>query len=238
MKQYKILSTKKISPALLDDAKKKGFDIIEKEFIQSEFLNIEERISKTIPYLDREAYVVFTSANAVEALVLFPREYARTAKWKIFCLSGKTLQEVAIKFVETQVMATAKNAADLADEIIKRNINEVIFFCGNRRRDDLPDKLKNAGIVIREEVLYLTNENPERVTTPFDGILFYSPSGVESFFSVNQLYGNTRCFAIGKTTERALHEAGIENVILSDEPEVETVVNSAIHYFNLKRNIE
>lgn len=235
MRHYKILSTKKISPALSLDAKQKGFEIVEKEFIQSEFLPIAERLSKTVTNLDKEAHVVFTSANAVEALVLFPREQARTSKWKIFCLSGKTLQEVTARFSEAQVVATARNASQLADEILRRKVDNILFFCGNKRRDDLPDKLTQAGITVREEILYITHENPERVTALYDAILFYSPSGVESFFSVNKIYGNTRCFAIGKTTESALHEAGIENVLVSDEPDVETMLETVMHYFNLNQ---
>ena len=58
----------------------------------------------------------------------------------------------------------------------------VTFFCGNQRRDTLPDKVRAAGIKVEELVVYETVELPLKVTDHYDAILFYSPSGVRSFF--------------------------------------------------------
>ena len=48
--------------------------------------------------------------------------------------------------MKENILGTADNAEQLAEKIIKDSIyKKFIFFCGDQRRDELPEKLKNNG---------------------------------------------------------------------------------------------
>jgi hydroxymethylbilane synthase len=127
----------------------------------------------------KEIVAVFTSKNAEQAVNV------NKDKWKIYSISNQ---------------ASVINASQLADIIIKDGIKEVVFFCGDKRRDELPEKLRHQGIQVEEVIVYNTTETPRIITKNYDGVLFYSPSAVRSFFSLNNLPATTTCYAIGETT--------------------------------------
>ena len=91
----------------------------------------------------------------------------------------------------------------LADSIIKTSIKNIVFFSGDQRRDELPEKLKKNHIEVEEIVVYKTIETPEPISKSYNAILFFSPSAVQSFFSKNTINDSTQIFAIGSTTARA-----------------------------------
>ena len=126
----------------------------------------------------------------------------------------------------------AKNAAELAKIIIEDGEEEVVFFCGNQRLDTLPDTLRENDIDVYEMVVYETVQIPTKVEKEYDGILFFSPSGVDSFFSVNKVGVKTELFAIGNTTANAIKKHTDNKVIFSETASKETMVDYAIKYFN------
>jgi uroporphyrinogen-III synthase len=102
-----------------------------------------------------------------------------------------------------KVMASKPGSQDLAHYIIDHHPGEhFVYCCGTRRRKELPTLLREHGIRLTELIVYKTELNPQRIEGVFDGVLFFSPSGVESFFKANDLHGAT-AWCIGPTTERA-----------------------------------
>jgi uroporphyrinogen-III synthase len=179
--------------------------------------------------------VVFTSMNAVEAVAGILDGFQ--PDWQIFCMGYKTRELVKNYFGEASIAETASNASELADQIIDNGlIEEVVFFCGNKRRDELPAKLREQEIEVTEIVVYETIENSAVVDKPYQGILFFSPSAVESFFSANQLASETIVFAIGQTTEKTVHSFCTNKVIVSELPGKDQLVEQAIQYFVTHRN--
>jgi uroporphyrinogen-III synthase len=69
----------------------------------------------------------------------------------------------------------------------------------------------------------------------YDGIAFFSPSAVESFFSINTVPEATRLFAIGETTAASISAYCSNPVVISDSPEKEALVRRMIDYFQLKK---
>ena len=99
------------------------------------------------------------------------------------------------------VAGTADSAKGLADIITKNsNSDEVVFFCGDHRRDELSAILREKNIEVNEIVAYKTTLVPHKIEKKYDGILFFSPSAVQSFFQKNKLDEETILFAIGNTT--------------------------------------
>ncbi|GAC1708945.1 MAG: hypothetical protein NVS9B7_26700 [Flavisolibacter sp.] len=128
-------------------------------------------------------------------------------------------------------MDTADNALMLAQKIINHGIKELVFFCGNKRREELPLILKNNGIKLHEVIVYETLETPILVTEPFEAILFFSPSAVNSFFFLNRISINTLCFAIGQTTANAITVHAKNKIITSTTPSPAAMVLDLIKHY-------
>jgi len=239
MEGYTILSTKKLTPELLEEGAKNGLRILEEEAIAVKPIVTKEKLEEVMPVvLKREqTSVVFTSANAVQAVKNYLHQGANwfIPNWNVYCLAGKTKEALAPHLKEQQIIATATNATELAQKIIEaKNAEEVIFFCGNKRRDELPSILQNAGITVKEIVVYETVETPAVSAEPIDAILFFSPSAVQSFFSVNQLKENVVCFAIGDTTATAVADFTGNKIIKSEAPSAEMLLAAVAFYFSNK----
>jgi len=238
MTKFKVLSTKKLDASLIEQAKENGIEIFEQEFISIQPIWKQEILDK-INSLANDGIrdIAFTSANAVDALNSYMHvgnSYS-SIKWNIFCLLGKTKAAVSnALLLNKKIIAEASNAAELADKIVKHGIKEIIFFCSNKRREELPTALKNANIKVHEVILYETTETPIVVKKDFDAVLFFSPSGVQSFFSSNELDEDTVCFAIGRTTATSIATFTNKTIIKSMSPEPNMMVEEVIEHFKQK----
>ena len=235
MAKHKVLSTKKLEPSLVEKAKENDIEIIEQEAIRVHPILTKEKWDEIFQIIEsRKEYVVFTSSNAVDAVKKYLHTYINpfAVHWKILCLSGKTKEAVEESAeIIGSIEDVAENAAALAERIIAKRIKEVVFFCGNKRRDELPGLLKMAGIQVNEVVVYETTETPTVVVDNIDAVLFFSPSTVQSFFSVNQLKKHTVCFAIGQTTADCLADFTNNRSVVSGSPSQEKMLALVQSYF-------
>jgi uroporphyrinogen-III synthase len=232
---HKVLSTKKIEPSLLVKAKEQGIEIIEQEAIRvTHTLSIEKWHEIFQLVQSNKQVVAFTSSNAVLSIKKYIHEYINPfdVSWKIFALSGKT-REVLEQDIQTfgTIVDVADDSKALAQKIVESGSKEVIFFCGNKRRDELPVILRKASIKVHEVVVYETVETPTVAGKEYDAVLFFSPSAVQSFFSVNQLNNHTVCFAIGQTTANSISAACTNKIIVARSPGQEILLQDLINYF-------
>lgn len=222
-----LLSTRPLRKELLDNAALKGVDITVLPFIETQPIQTRETIEEIQQSLLLSATVVFTSMNAVEAVAELLE--GQQPDWQIYCIGHTTRELVEIFFGEESIAGTAENAIALADKIIEDAMaEEVIFFCGDQRRPELPDMLFAAGILVTEIVVYETIATPHKLNENFSGVLFYSPSAVESFFSANSLPQNALAFAIGSTTADAIKKHCANRIISADAPGKEALAEKAI----------
>ena len=105
------------------------------------------------------------------------------------------------------------------------------FFCGDQRRDELPGILREHDIDVNEITVYQTLALTHKIDKHYQGILFFSPSAVESFFKNNTLPASTILFAIGNTTANAIRKFTKNKVIISDVPGKDNLVKKMIEYF-------
>ncbi|SFW60508.1 uroporphyrinogen-III synthase [Chitinophaga sancti] len=221
---YRILSTKDLPAPLLESAAQQGFEITVQAFIRIQPVittTLKETITQLLSTVET---CVFTSAHAVTSI----QDFAQPAQ--IYCLAGATLEAVNKAFPKAAILATAHDAAALATKIER---SSVLFFCGNQRRDELPDLLKQRGILLKEVVVYETIAVETALHTDFDGILFFSPSGVHSYFAANKKPAHTVCFAIGHTTAQALKTYTGTIVVNPGKPSAAQLIQTAITYFNI-----
>ena len=214
----RILSTKKLSKALKKRLFDAGIKPVEKNFIQT------KSISFQTPQLND--YLVFTSKKAVKSVL--KSEVKNVLSKSCLCVGSKTK-----KFLEKKGFTVIENA-DYAEDLVqiidvKYKSNSFTFFCGNIRKNTIPNYFQQNKIAYNEIIVYETKLKPHQIKKPFDGVLFFSPSGVNSLLENNTLE-NKICFCIGTTTSKAL-ENKTKNIVIASQPTVENVITEVIKYY-------
>ncbi len=228
----KILCTRPLDDALIWAAAEKGISIETSSFIETTPTitpEVSEYIAKAA---SSRCDVVITSMNAAEAVIGELKKNRSVPPWHIYTMGGTTKDLLQHHWSELSDLVVADDASVLADKIIDENPIEVVFFCGNIRRDELPEKLKGAFIKVDEVKVYDTVLTSKRVEGEYDGILFFSPSAVESFFQGNTVAKHTVLFAIGNTTASTIRQYCENTVITADQPGKDHLVERTIGYFN------
>jgi len=231
-----ILCTKAIDEALIEDAASKNIVVDASPFIRTEYISSIETSQQIEHALELSGTVVFTSVNAVTAVAAQLGE--QKPEWRIFCIGHATRQSAEKYFGKDSISGTADNAKELAVVIVNANINEVIFFCGDHRRNELPDWLRKKNIEIHEIVVYHVMATPHKIEKKYNAIVFFSPSAVQSFFQTNQLDDQVVLFAIGSTTANEIRKylpaggAGSKNkIIVGGVPDKKDLFGKMSRYF-------
>lgn len=218
-KQIQIVSTKILSSIQKQELEKANFNVIEADFIHTENQSFElNEINDNL---------IITSQNAAQSLLLNP-ECEKLKVKNVFCVGLKT--KILLSENGFNVIAYTGYAADLAEIITLIYSKEsYTFFSGNLRKETLPKALKDAKIKFNEIQVYETSLTPHKIKTAVDAILFFSPSGVESYLKENKIK-NEVCFCIGTTTAEAL-EKTTKNIIIAAQPSVEDVIEDCIEEY-------
>ena len=190
------------------------------------------KIERFQDYTAKKVYnhLIFTSQNAVrfffESVAPLINDNDLLKK-KCFCVGQKT--KALLESKQMVIMENAENALALANHILENYSDRSFsFFCGNLYRNELPDTLKNNQIVFNQHILYQTSSNVKKFNRTFDGILFFSPSGVQSFVSENSM-DKAIAFCIGKTTAVEA-EKYTSRIVIANKPTVENVIVQAVKY--------
>lgn len=229
-KKIKILSTRPVGDSLVLQAAALNIILDEISFIETEEIIDNTTANKIKRLSEQPINAVFTSMNAAEALRRF---IPKNSPWNIFCIGNTTRKLLENIFGSKNIKGTGTDAADLAGNIITNSgIEKVHFFCGDHRRDEMPEKLIENNVAIEEIVVYKTIQTTHIINDHYDGILFFSPSAVESFLMSNSIPDTTSVFAIGATTADALKPFAKQRVIIADRPGKKNLVELAINYFS------
>lgn len=218
-KQIAILSTKILLSHQKQALLSAGFSVTEVNFIKTENSDFDLK--------EINDNLIFTSQNAAQSVLLHPKCSALKSK-TVFCVGMKT--KALLEENGFTVEVYLDYAADLAEIITLIYANQsYTFFSGNLRKETLPKALKAAKINFNEIQVYETTLTPQKIKTPVDGILFFSPSGIESYLKDNKIK-NEICFCIGETTADALDKT-TRNIIVADQPSVENVIEDVIEEY-------
>lgn len=188
----RILSTKKLSPAHKAFLESKGIAVVDYDAISIKFRDVQ------IPA--GFEFLIFTSQNAVRA---FLKQTAKSGLQNLICFCVGEKTRALLEANGLKVLFSAGKALDLARYLAKEHHNKrMLFLCGNQRRDELPTLLNEHRVALTELVVYDTRPNPVTQPGTFEGMLFFSPSGVNSHFSCNPA-GVAMAYCIGPTTAAA-----------------------------------
>ena len=214
-----ILSTKILLSHQKQALVESGFSVMEADFIKTENSDFDLRgINENL---------IFTSQNAAQSVLLHAKSEELKTK-KVFCVGIKT--KALLEENGFNVDVYVDYASDLAEIITLIYSKEnYTFFSGNLRKETLPKALKEAKVNFNEIQVYETTLTPHKIKTAVDGILFFSPSGVESYLKDNKIKSEI-CFCIGNTTAEAVEKI-TQNIIVADQPAVDNVIEDVIEEY-------
>ena len=214
-----ILSTKILSNIQKEALVNADFNVIEADFIKTEHQDFDLKNIKD--------NLIFTSQNAVHSILQHPKcEDLKTKP--VFCVGLKT--KILLSENGFNVDVYTGYASDLSEIItLIHGTDSFTFFSGNLRREILPQALKEAGIDFNEIKVYETTLTPHKIKDSVAVILFFSPSGVESYRKENTIKKET-CFCIGETTADALQKI-TKNIIIAENPTIEDVIEECINEY-------
>lgn len=209
-----IFATKKLTDDQLQRFQN-GIKVKSEDFIKIS----PTRLSPAILSEERQN-VVITSQNAVEALLT--NVTADQLKFKnIYCVGRKTKRLIEKRI--GKVAHSEKNAQKLAQYLAEYMEGlEVTYFCSNLRLDELPAHLTENNITVHEIEAYKTKYAPVVIDDSVRGVLFFSPSGIESYLRENNT--DKVAYCIGETTAKVAREH-FSKVKVAKIPTVDSVVD-------------
>ena len=212
--QTTIFSTKKLTKdqtQLFNDKLKVDSD----DFVKISPSRIPEKILKA-PIRN----VVITSKNAVESILTMVS--SQDLKFEnIYCVGRKTRRLIEQKIGKVTQME--KSSKKLAEHLVDYlDGTEVTYFCSNIRLDDLPYLLKKNNIEVTEIETYKTKLDSVTIDASVEGVLFYSPSTIESYLLNNKT--NKIAYCIGETTATEARKH-FKEVRVAKIPDTESLID-------------
>lgn len=183
------------------------------------------RINPTLLKSSHE-HVIITSKNSVNAIL--NNCPADELKFKtIYCVGRRTKKLIEQKIGPVSI--SAKNAKTLAGKLVEAlKGQEISYFCSDIRMDDLPYILSKHNIKVNEIVAYSTKLEAPKLTESIEGVLFYSPSTIESFLKNNSPTCTAYCIGESTAKEAAKH---FEDVRVAKIPTVESVIELVNNHY-------
>jgi len=151
---------------------------------------------------------IFSSQNAVKSVF----NQFRFSGNNCYCVGEKT--QKLLERNGQKVIKMAEKSSILVDFILKNAKNEsFLFFTGNQRMPAIEAAFTQEKRTLEVIETYSTIAQPKAVGN-YDAVLFYSPSGVESYLQNNRL-DQSMSFAIGETTALSLQKY-TDNIITAN----------------------
>jgi len=215
----KILSTKKLTQSqieLLGD-----INIYSEDFIK---IILSPNVELPTPI----ARAIFTSQNAVKSCLINALDFSEIDE--VYCVGDKTEELLLNNNVTVKLKSISSK--QLAKDIISfKNRSDITYFCGNLYRGELPLILESNKISVDIIEVYRTELTPHSLSDKYDGILFFSPTAVQSYTQLNN-YFESVAFCIGETTGVEARKY-FKNVAVAETPLIENVIKLAVQYFRL-----
>jgi len=161
---------------------------------------------------------IFTSVNAVKCVAEnnFPTDSV------FFVVGEKSYNELTKLGYLVKIIS--KNADELFKEI-KDNIEpcELLHLCGSKVLPTIEENFSKTNFKYKKIEIYKTESLFPKYNNQVDALVFFSPSGVESFLKNNKIL-NEKLFAIGKTTAKKLSKYTNKEIFISESETTEGIL--------------
>ncbi len=225
-KTHLVFSTKNIS-LLQKNKLSPNIGVAMSDFITIKFNRLKPALIKS-----KIEHVVFTSQNAVQSVLnSFSKEELQFEN--IYCVGRRTKRLIERNI--GNVNHVGNNAKSLAEFLVNNVENkQLTYFTGNLRRDELPNILSQHQFELQEIESYKTLLTPNKIEDKYKGVLFFSPSGIESYLQENAPNDKV-AFCIGETTAQEAKKHFSE-VITAHISTVENVLDCVNNYYQNKQD--
>ena len=214
MLEFRLLSTKCLSVEQQNRLIQTGVSYSCWDFIKSTPTNFKAN--------PENKSLIFSSQNAVKSVF----NQFRFSGNNCYCVGGKT--QKLLEENGQKVVKMTQNASILADFILKNTKKEpFLFFTGNQRMPVIEAAFARENRSLEVVEAYTSSAQPKAMGN-YDAVLFYSPSGVESYLQNNSLVDSTS-FAIGETTAQSLKKY-TDNIITATQPTIEHLIAAVRKY--------
>ena len=210
-----------VSTKILTETQKSVLSGIDMQLIEHNFISVNLLpIKLSFPY----NLLIFTSQNAVKSVLQHP--LAAALKNSIMLCVGERTAQLLEKSGFT-VRCSFDYATDLT-KYLSANLKDfekmhrIAFFAGTQRLETLPQFFAKYLPNVEEITAYQTKLTPITIHKKVDSILFFSPSGVESYHSCNPA-GEEKVFCIGDTTAEAAQRYW-KDVVIAEKPTIDSVL--------------
>ena len=218
----RLLSTKILSKEFKEELLMNSISLIEQPFIKI-------RPIKKLEFTKSYQSIIFSSQNAVKIALSNSKIKLLFDQKPTYCIGKKT----ALLLIKNgqKVVKIAKNSSELAHMIVKNFQNESFsFLCGKSRITDLEEILSLNNIPIQPIEIYETSHQPHIVKEQYDGLIFFSPSGVKSY-AIKNGFDNIHSFCLGNTTAQEVKKF-TSKFTIANAPNEKQLLISIIKHFN------
>lgn len=201
-----ILLTKKLSPSDLDLIRSWDWSVETVETLNIIPVEVIE-IPKT------EVWVV-SSRNSISVI----KKFIDKAPVAIYCI-GNWMKEELLKTGTKSTIQSFENMKELTADLVGKNFESVLYFCGEDHRHELEEGLKNSSAKISKAITHQSLMTFPVVNNNFDAVFVFSPRSAESLLKNNSFGSQTIFACIGSTTAFYLNSCGITNTFIPSYPE-------------------
>jgi hydroxymethylbilane synthase len=190
-------------------------------------------------------WIVFTSANAVDALLQSPRGLEIAMRASVAAVGAATALRLENKGIKVALRPLRYSSDALVGEFATRDLasKSVLFPHGNLTCQTIPDGLRSLGADVETLTVYSTitvdELDPAAVKEiskgNIDAVMFFSPSGVHALKSLagdrfDALKSSTVA-CIGATTASAARDVGLEVHVVPEESTIEGLIDALENYY-------
>jgi uroporphyrinogen-III synthase len=201
---------------------------------------------------ERYDWLLLTSQNALRALQercerLGIMLAQRMSGIRIATVGPATAEAAKGASLEVEYVAATRNGAALAQELSgKIEGKRILLPRSDKANPELVEKLEASGATVNEIIAYKTIppegkglvEAKRAVSEGVDAVLFFSPSAVDHLRDIlgkekfHSLSRQALFAAIGPVTEKALHKAKVERVVVAADVTTGAVIAALTEYFS------
>ncbi len=228
--------------------KKSSFDTLREDygltvdfrpFIQLEQVSGKELRKKRLVITDYSA-IIFTSRNAVDNFfrVVEELKVELPTTTKYFCLNeGISMYMQKYTVLRKRKLYNSQSGEKGLLELIKSQKKEKFLFpCSNIRQDTIPNFMSENQIEYKDAIMYRTvnADLSDLADVYYDIIVFFSPAGITSLLDnfPDFKQNNTLIAGWGKTTDKAIQDAGLVNNIPAPQGDAPSMVAAIEKYIN------
>jgi uroporphyrinogen-III synthase len=204
-----------------------------------------------IGQIERFAWTIFTSAQAVRAVAARSRELGCSLtqsgkKIRIAVVGPVTAEAAAQAGLSVAYVARTHTGVALAEELGEQLRGEKVFLPrSDRANPDLPAALRTRGAEVTEAIAYRTlrptdveRQDVSKIAEgDADAVLFFSPTAVQHFWELlgsakwTALQDRLAITAVGPVTAGALRKWGVQRIVLAEDTTAAAVVDALEEHF-------